>query len=263
MDLEQIAKQARRNLLRSIHQATSGHPGGSLSCVEILTWLYCREMRPQPYDPTNPNRDRFILSKGHGCPALYSIWAELGLIDETEYLELRQLGSRLQGHPSVTHLPLVETSTGSLGQGFSVAVGMALGQQRQGNGARTYVLLGEGDLHEGIAAEAARFAGYYKLSNLIAVLDYNKWQSDKHSVLMINPVEEFIAYGWEVFVCDNGHDFGWLVVAFRQKAIRERPLLIVAHTVKGEGVSWMEDKPEFHGSLTLSDEQLEAALEEL
>ena len=264
--LSDFSNRIRRGALLAIHAAGSGHPGGSLSCVDLLSYLWSRELSFEPGDPRAPKRDRFILSKGHACPALYSTFCELGLISEANLLTLRQLDSPLQGHPHVTSLPWVETSTGSLGQGFSVAVGMALGLRHQGTTSRVHVMLGDGELQEGEVWEAVMCAGHHRLDNLCVVVDYNKMQSDalNENIMGLEPLaSKWRAFNW--FVVEiNGHDFSQIEEAYRTARGRSGiPTAIVAHTIKGKGVSFMEGSPLWHGSVQLRDEELARGLREL
>lgn len=250
--------QIKALALKAIYAAGSGHPGGSLSVAEILDVLYFEIMSPQPYRWTD-GRDICILSKGHACPALYACFVLLGALSEAQLMDLRKLGSPTQGHPAYTWLKEVETSTGSLGQGFGVAVGMALGLKLKQSARRVFCVVGEGDLHEGISAEAARLASYHKLNNLTVIADYNKKQSDQFSALMINPQAEFEAYGWHVYAT---HTTKGLRYALNNMG--ERPHFILHFTAKGSGVDFMEqDKSGYHGSVELSAAQLEKALEQL
>ncbi len=266
-DLEtQIAEAAlftRRHTIASIYRATSGHPGGALSCADILACLYGAEMNAWPATINDPGRDRFVLSKGHACPTLYAIGAWHGFCDKTDALTLRRLGSRFQGHPHVRDLPWVETSTGSLGQGFSVAVGMALGLKMQKLKPRVYTLLGDGEMQEGEVWEAAMCAAHHKLDNLCAIIDYNKMQSDalNEDICGIAPLaDKWRAFGWTVFEID-GHNIPEILSTLHLAAsTRERPSVLVAHTLKGKGVPYMEGSPAWHGSVKLSREQAETAL---
>ena len=266
-DLEtQIAEAAlftRRHTIASIYRATSGHPGGALSCADILACLYGAEMNAWPATINDPGRDRFVLSKGHACPTLYAIGAWHGFCDKTDALTLRRLGSRFQGHPHVRDLPWVETSTGSLGQGFSVAVGMALGLKMQKLKPRVYTLLGDGEMQEGEVWEAAMCAAHHKLDNLCAIIDYNKMQSDalNEDICGIAPLaEKWRAFGWTVFEID-GHNIPEILSTLHLAAsTRGRPSVLVAHTLKGKGVPYMEGSPAWHGSVKLSHEQAETAL---
>lgn len=264
-ELKEIARDIRKDALRGIHAAGSGHPGGSFSVTDILTVLYFNVMNVDPEDPGMEGRDRFVLSKGHAAPALYSTLAHRGFFDPEELLTLRHIDSRLQGHPDMHKCPGVEVSTGSLGQGFSVAVGMAIADKLDGKDRRTFVVTGDGELQEGIIWEAALTAAKYGLSNLIAVVDWNNLQIDGvvDVVKKVAPIDaKFEAFGWEVFNVD-GHDMQALLDTF-DKALKTegKPVCIVAKTVKGKGVSFMENQAGWHGKAP-SDEQLEAALNEL
>lgn len=264
-ELEALCRRVRRLSLASIYCAGSGHPGGSLSCVEILVALrqtgFLRGASGE-----DANRDRFVLSKGHACPALYALGAATGLLEEAELTGLRRLGSPLQGHPHVGDLPWVETSTGSLGQGFSVALGMALGVRLRGGRGRVAVLLGDGELQEGQVWEAAQAAAHHRVARLLAVVDFNGLQSDDHHsrVCNLEPLaDRWRAFGWRVREVD-GHDLTALGEAFElPDAAEGPPTAVLAHTLKGRGVSFMEGSPPWHGSVRLSDEDLRRALVEL
>jgi transketolase len=264
-ELKDIARDVRIDALRGIHAAGAGHPGGSLSVTDILVSLYFNVMNVDPEDPKMEGRDRLVLSKGHAAPALYSVLAHRGYFDPSEMLTLRKLGSRLQGHPSMELCPGVEMSTGSLGQGFSVAVGMAIADKLDGRDRRTFVVTGDGELQEGIIWEAALSAAKHGLDNLIAVVDWNNLQIDGvvDTVKKVAPIDDkFAAFGWETFVCD-GHDMQQLLDTYEKAmAVKGRPVCIVAKTVKGKGVSFMENQAGWHGKAP-SDEQLEAAIKEL
>ena len=253
IELKDRAKRIRRLTLKAIFDAKSGHPGGSLSSVDILTYLYSKVLT---------SGDKFILSKGHACPAWYATLAETGKLPEEELSTLRKLGSRLQGHPS-PQLPQVVTPTGSLGQGFSVGVGMALGYKHIKTVNKVYVLLGDGELQEGLVWESAMIASSYALGSLCVLIDYNGLSSDDR-VLGLEPLhDKLTAFGFYVLHI-NGHDFGELGYAmdiFKQGCIK--PLAVICRTTKGKGVSFMENKPEWHGSLVLSEEELNVALAEL
>lgn len=261
-----LARAIRRNALVAIHAAGSGHPGGSLSCADLLAQLYGGELPEPGRVPEEGARSRLVLSKGHAAPALYGAAAALGWIPAAELRSLRRLGSRLQGHPHVGSTPFAETSTGSLGQGFAVACGMALGLRQQRGPARSYALLGDGELQEGQVWETAMFAAHHGLDRLTALVDYNKLQSDDRNahVLGLEPlVDRWASFGWHVQEID-GHDPEAIEGAVAAaKAEGGRPSAIVAHTVKGKGVSFMEDLPRWHGSVKMSDEELRAALGEL
>ena len=205
--LREIARQIRYLSIAGIYHAGSGHPGGSLSCADLLAALYGGELRLDPERPEDPERDRFVLSKGHAAPALYGAWAATGLLDPEETITLRKMGARLQGHPHVLDTPLAETSTGSLGQGFSVAIGMALGLRHKGSDARVYTVLGDGELQEGEVWEGAMAAGHHRIGNLCALIDYNKMQSDARceEILALEPLaEKWWAFNWNVIEID-GH----------------------------------------------------------
>ena len=264
--LYQKATKLRKLVLQMIHQAGSGHPGGSLSALDIITVLYFYEMRIDSKNPNWENRDRFVLSKGHACPALYAALAEKGFFPKKDLFSLRKINSRLQGHPDMLTTPGVEMSTGSLGQGFSAAIGMALAGKYVGKNFRVYVLLGDGELDEGEVWEGAMCASHYELDNLVAIIDYNGLQSDNYNTETMNfepLVEKWRAFNWYTLEID-GHNIPQIVNAFnRAKRLKRKPTVIVAHTIKGKGVSFMEDNPKWHGSLAPDDEQLKIALDEL
>lgn len=261
--IAEAAKFTRRHLIAAIYRATSGHPGGALSCADILAALFGAELNIWPESVDDPQRDRFVLSKGHACPTLYAIAAWHGFCDKKESLNLRKLGSPFQGHPHVKDLPWVETSTGSLGQGFSVALGMAMGLRMQKNRARVYTVLGDGEMQEGSVWETAMCAAHHKLDNLLAIVDYNKMQSDalNEDICGLHPLtDKWRAFGWEVFDID-GHDIHALLSTFHKAATtRGKPSVIIANTLKGKGVPYMEGSPAWHGSVKLSREQAETAL---
>jgi transketolase len=262
--LEPICKGVRWDVVRMIGLAGSGHPGGSLSCVEILVCLYFYKMRHRPSDPRWPERDRFVLSKGHAAPALYAVLARAGYFSREELWKLRQWGSMLQGHPDMRRTPGVEISTGSLGQGLSAACGMALGLRIQHNPARVYALIGDGESQEGGIWEAAMLAGHHRLSNLVAFLDHNSLQIDGPccEVVSLGDIPaKWRSFGWEVQEVD-GHDVVEICRALDLAEASERPTMIVAHTVKGKGVSFMENAVEFHGKAPTLEE-MERALREI
>lgn len=265
MKMKEIAKEIRTTLLKAVHAAGSGHPGGSLSAVEIMTVLYFEEMNIDPENPAMENRDRFVLSKGHAAPVLYATLAERGYFDKEDVLTLRKIGGKFQGHPCRDKVPGVEMSTGSLGQGISAAVGMALSDRYDGNGRRVYALLGDGELQEGIVWEAAMAAGHYGLSDLTAIVDWNGLQIDgkNDDVMTVKPIDDkFRAFGWHVVMID-GHDFDQIRDAFREaREEKEKPTVIIAATHKGNGVSFMKDNAGWHGKAP-DDEQLRQALEEI
>ncbi len=260
------ARQMRRDIVQMVADAGSGHPGGSLSAAEIVSALYFGVMRHRPDDPRWEGRDRFVLSKGHAAPVLYSALAEAGYFDRDHLGTLRKLGSILQGHPDMHKVPGVEVSTGSLGQGLALANGMALSLRLKGNaGSRVYCLLGDGELQEGEVWEAAMLAAHYDLGNVIAIVDHNGLQIDgpTDEVMGLREIgDKFSAFGWLVIGCD-GHSVDSLLDAF-DKASRhtDGPVVIVAQTMKGKGVSFMEGSCDWHGKAP-SAEQCAAALEEL
>jgi len=269
LDLTGQAREIRRLALSMIYQAGSGHPGGSLSCADLMAYLWTKELCAQEWisqDAENDRRPRLILSKGHSCPALYAAAALAGLIPYSVLPSFRKLGSPLQGHPHVLDTPWAGTSTGSLGQGFSVGIGMALGLRHKGSVARVYVILGDGELQEGMVWEGAMFAGHYGLGNLCGIVDYNRIQSDdfNRNVIGLEPLRaKWEAFNWHVIEID-GHNFESMDLAFSEaQEIREQPSVIIAHTVKGKGVSFMEGSPVWHGSVKLSMEELIAALRDL
>lgn len=263
--LQVTACKVRMGVIEGTFNAKSGHPGGSLSIADILTYLYFAEMHVDPKDPASPERDRFVLSKGHTAPALYSALALKGFFPFEEIKTLRKSDSRLQGHPSMKMTPGVDMSTGSLGQGISTAVGMALGGKHDGSSYRVYTVLGDGELGEGQVWEAAMFAAAKKLDNLVAVIDNNNLQIDGtlEEVNSVYPIaEKFVAFGWNVIEID-GHDFDQIDAAFKAaKECKGKPTAIVAKTIKGKGVSFMEDQCSWHGTAP-NAEQYETAMGEL
>lgn len=265
-ELESICRDLRIDILKMIARAGSGHPGGSLSSVEIVTALYFAVMNYRVGDPQDPDRDRFVLSKGHGVPAVYAALARAGCIERELLDTLRRLGSPLQGHPDHVRLPYIEAATGSLGQGLSVAVGMALAERLdRARDYRVYCLLGDGEVQAGQVWEAAMTAGKYGLGKLTAVVDYNKVQLDGpvRTIMDIEPLAaKWSAFRWHVREVD-GHDLREILRAFEEaRAVEERPSVIIAHTVKGKGVSFMEDTHAWHGKAPNADE-LARALAEL
>ena len=263
-ELAALSKQMRRTLIRMITEAKSGHPGGSLSAVEILVTLFFDVMRHDPANPKWKDRDRFILSKGHGCPILYAVLAECGYCDKDQLMTLRKLGSPYQGHPDVRFLPVLEASTGSLGQGVSLAIGMALAAKLDGSPSRTYVVLGDGEIQEGQIWEAAMFAGYHKVDNIAAIVDYNGIQLDGFvkDIMGLEPItDKWASYGWHVINAD-GHDIAALQKAFAEaESVKGQPTVLIAHTVKGKGVSFMENNPKFHGVAPTREEEALALAE--
>ena len=264
-ELAEKARRIRINALKAIHAAKSGHPGGSLSSADILATLYFGELNIDPKNPKMADRDKFVLSKGHAVPALYAALGERGFYEVSEMMTLRQVGSKFQGHPNMCKVPGIEMSTGSLGQGFSAAVGMAVAGKIDKNPGRVYVLTGDGELQEGIVWEAAMQASHRKLDNLVAIVDLNGLQIDGKvsDVKCVCPVDEkFRSFGWNVINVD-GHNFEELTMAFDEaKKCGGVPTAIIAHTHKGKGVSFMEDNAGWHGKAP-SDEELAAAIEEL
>lgn len=255
----------RRHVLTMVAEAGSGHPGGSLSVVEILTLLYFHFMKVDPERPDWPDRDRLILSKGHACPAWYAVLAERGFFPVEELLTLRRLGSRLQGHPDMRKTPGVEASTGSLGQGLSFANGVALAGKLDGRSYRVYAILGDGEIQEGQIWEAAMAAAHYKLDNLTAILDFNGLQIDGPVAEVMSPLpvqDKWAAFGWNV-ISSDGHDFDDLAAAFEEaRRCRGKPTMVVAKTVKGKGISFMENQVDWHGKAP-SQKELELGLREL
>ncbi len=264
-ELKTIARILRRHIVTMIGRAGSGHPGGSLSCVEILTALYFGVLKHRPSDPDWPDRDRFILSKGHAAPALYATLAECGYFQVEELSTLRQLDSRLQGHADRTLTPGVEMSSGSLGQGLSFGIGVALAGRLDARSYRVHVLLGDGECDEGQVWEAAMAAPHFKLDSLVAIIDNNGLQIDgwNRDVMNLEPLgKKWQAFGWQVIEVD-GHDFSQLIDAFeRAKLVKGQPTVIIAHTIKGKGVSFMENNVAFHGKAPTAAE-VEVALKEL
>jgi len=261
--LEETARRLRVDIVKTLHSSQSGHTGGSLSAIDMVTALYFHEMKHDPANPSWPGRDRFVLCKGHAAPALYVALAAAGYFPKEDLMMLRRLGSHLQGHPDSKQTPGVEVCTGSLGQGLSMANGMALGLRLDGSANRVYALLGDGELQEGQVWEAAMAAGHFKLDNLCALIDVNRLQIDGEveKVMNVEPVtDKFRAFGWNVLDID-GHDMAAIVDALAQAAeAKGRPTAIVARTVKGKGVSFFENKASYHG-VAPSDEELPRALE--
>ncbi len=265
-DLARLALECRKDILTMITEAGSGHPGGSLSAIDIITYLFFNEIRMDIRNPHWEERDRFVLSKGHGVPALYSVLSRKGVLPQEELLSLRKLGSRLQGHPDRILFPFVEASTGSLGQGLSVAIGMAMGLKLARKSARVFCLLGDGELQEGQVWEAAMAAPRYHLGNLIAIVDSNKGQIDGHTyeVMDLEPLgDKWRAFNWTVHIID-GHSFSELRGVFEKigNQVPQGPQLILANTIKGKGVSFMEGNIGWHG-MAPTRNQLSDALREL
>ena len=264
VNLEKIARDMRRNIIEMIYEVQSGHPGGSLSSVEILASLYFSVLKHNPNNPKWPERDKFVLSKAHACPVLYVALAQSGYFPETELLTFRKINSRLQGHAH-TKTPGVEMSGGSLGQGLSFGVGTSLAARMNNISSTTYVLLGDGECDEGQIWEAAMSASHHKLDNLVAIVDRNGIQNDRftHEVMGIEPFEDkWKSFGWDVISID-GHSFIEIIPALqRAKSVKGVPSMIIAKTVKGKGVSFMENNPEFHGKAP-NKEELQLAIEEI
>ncbi|MCR1952249.1 transketolase [Clostridium sp. DSM 100503] len=264
-ELRSLAKTVRGDIVSMLTESCSGHPGGSLSAADILTTLFFGEMNIDPKNPKDAERDRFVLSKGHAAPVLYSVLARRGYFPVEELNTLRKIGSRLQGHPSMKCLPGVDMSTGSLGQGISVAVGMSLAGKIDNKNYRVYTLLGDGELEEGQVWEAAMSAAHYKLDNLTAFIDFNGLQIDGDITKVMNPSpidKKFEAFGWNVLVID-GHDIDEILNAIEKaKNCKGKPTVVVCKTIKGKGVSFMENQAAWHGTAP-SKEQCEQALAEI
>ena len=263
--LKNIAKQSRIDVIKMLTEAKSGHPGGSLSEIEILVALYNHEMKHDPANLTMKDRDRFVLSKGHGIPGLYAVMAAVGYWPRGDLLTIRKIGSKFQGHPDRCRLPGLETSTGSLGQGLSIAVGFALASKLDDNAFRVYCLIGDGESQEGQIWEAALSAPKFKLDNLVCILDYNKAQIDGfvNDVMPLEPIAgKWKSFGWHVISID-GHDFDSIFGAFEEaRSTKGKPTFIIADTLKGKGVSFMENVVDWHG-VAPNAEQAELALKEL
>ncbi|MCI5584247.1 MAG: transketolase [Lachnospiraceae bacterium] len=265
LELQIMANEVRKNIIRSVHSAKAGHPGGSLSAADIFTYLYFEEMNVDPADPQNPDRDRFVLSKGHTAPGLYAALALKGFFPVEDLITLRKLGSYLQGHPDMIKTPGVDMSTGSLGQGVSAAVGIALAGKLDKKDYRVYTLLGDGEVQEGQVWEAAMFAGFRKLDNLVVIVDNNNLQIDGKIDEVCSPYpleDKFAAFHFHVISID-AHDFDSLRAAFKEaKETKGMPTAIIAKSTKGKGVSFMENSAAWHG-VAPNDEQCEAAIKEL
>src|SRR5665647_1401037 len=263
--LEDISNNIRISIIKAVHAAGSGHPGGSLSAADILTTLFFHEMNIESKNPKMENRDKFILSKGHAAPVLYSTLAEKGFFPKEELLTLRKLNSNIQGHPDMRKVIGVEMSTGSLGQGFSVAGGVAMANKMDGKSGRVYVLLGDGELQEGLVWEAAMSSAHYKLDNLVAIIDWNGLQIDgkNDDVMTVKPIDKkFESFGWNVISID-GHNIGQIIEALAQaREFKGKPTAIIAKTIKGKGVSFMEDAAGWHGKAP-NDEEVKGAVKEL
>ncbi len=265
LELQKVANEVRKGIVASTHSAKAGHPGGSLSAADILTYLYFEEMNIDPKDDKNPDRDRFVLSKGHAAPALYSVLAQRGFFPVEDLTTLRHIGSYLQGHPCM-NIPGVDMSTGSLGQGVSAAVGMAIAGKLDKKDYTVFALLGDGEIQEGQVWEAAMLAGHRKLDNLIVIVDNNGLQIDGNIADVNSPYpidKKFEAFNFEVINLEDGHDFVQIAESIKKaKAVVGKPVAIIAKTVKGKGVSFMENQVGWHG-VAPNDEQCAAALAEL
>jgi len=264
-ELKEIARKIRVGIIDAVHSAKSGHPGGSLSIADVLTYLYFEELNIDPANPKMENRDHLVLSKGHCAPGLYSALANRGFFPVEDLKTFRKTTSYLQGHPDMKHTPGVDMSSGSLGQGTSVSCGMALANKLDGTSVRVYAILGDGETQEGQVWEAAMFAGHYKLSNLCWLVDFNGLQIDGPIAEVMNPApytEKFTAFGWNVVDCD-AHDFDSIEAAYKAaRACTDKPTVIISHSTKGKGVSFMENNVAWHGAAP-NDEQYEIAMADL
>ena len=265
LELQKTANEVRKGIVTAVHSAKAGHPGGSLSAADIFTYLYFEEMNIDPADQKKPDRDRFVLPKGHTAPGLYSALANRGYFPVEDLKTLRKLGSYLQGHPCLQHVPGVDMSSGSLGQGLSTAVGMALAAKMDGKDFRTYCLCGDGEIQEGQIWEAAMFAGHRQFDNLGVIVDNNGLQIDGKIEDVCSPYpidKKFEAFNFHVINVD-GHDFDAIRAAFKEaRETKGMPTCIIAHTLKGKGVSFMENQASWHGTAP-NDEQYEQAIKEL
>ena len=265
LELKQKANEVRKGIVTAVHAAKSGHPGGSLSAADILTYLYFEEMNIDPAQPKKADRDRFVLSKGHNAPGLYAVLAERGYFSKKDLLTLRHIGSYLQGHPDMKHINGVDMSSGSLGQGISAAVGMAVSAKISGDSYHVYTLLGDGEIQEGQVWEAAMFAGHRKLDNLTVIVDNNNLQIDGSIEDVCSPYpidKKFEAFNFHTIVID-GNDFDQIRAAFEEaKNTKGQPTAIIAKTIKGKGVSFMENEAGWHGKAP-NDEQYEIAMKDL
>lgn len=266
LELQKMANEVRKGIVTGVHAAKAGHPGGSLSAADIYTYLYFEEMNIDPKDPKKADRDRFVLSKGHTAPGLYSTLANRGYFPVEDLVTLRKLGSYLQGHPCLQHVPGVDMSSGSLGQGISAAVGMAMGARLSGKDFRVYTLLGDGEIEEGQVWEAAMFAGHRKLDNLVVIVDNNGLQIDGpiDNVCSPNPIDKkFEAFNFHVINLEDGNDMEQIRAAFAEaRSTKGKPTAIVAHTLKGKGVSFMEGSVDWHGKAP-NDAEYEIAVADL
>ncbi len=266
LELQKLANEVRKGIVTAVHSAKAGHPGGSLSAAEVYIYLYFEEMNIDPKDPQKADRDRFVLSKGHTAPGLYSVLAHRGFFPVEDLKTLRKIGSYLQGHPCLQHTPGIDMSSGSLGQGVSAAVGMALSAKISNDSYRVYTLLGDGEIQEGQVWEAAMLAGHRKLDNLIVIVDNNGLQIDGNIDDICSPYpidEKFRAFNFHVINVEDGNDFDALRTAFKEaKGIQGMPTAIILKTVKGKGVSFMENQAGWHGKAP-NDEEYKIAMEEL
>ena len=266
LELQITANEVRKGIVTAVHSAKAGHPGGSLSAADIFTYLYFEEMNIDPKNPKKPDRDRFVLSKGHTAPGLYSALAQRGYFPVEDLKTLRHLGSYLQGHPDMKHIPGVDMSSGSLGQGISAAVGMALSAKLTNDDYRVYTLLGDGEIQEGQVWEAAMFAGFRRLDNLVVIVDNNGLQIDGPVDQVCSPYhigENFKAFNFHVIDLKDGNDMDQIADAFKEaRNTKGMPTAIIAHTVKGKGVSFMENQVGWHGKAP-NDEEYAVAMEDL
>ena len=266
LELQKLANEVRKGIVTAVHSAKAGHPGGSLSAAEVYIYLYFEEMNIDPKDPQKADRDRFVLSKGHTAPGLYSVLAHRGFFPVEDLKTLRKIGSYLQGHPCLQHTPGIDMSSGSLGQGVSAAVGMALSAKISNDSYRVYTLLGDGEIQEGQVWEAAMIAGHRKLDNLIVIVDNNGLQIDGNIDDICSPYpidEKFRAFNFHVINVEDGNDFDALRTAFKEaREIQGMPTAIILKTVKGKGVSFMENQAGWHGKAP-NDEEYKIAMEEL
>ena len=266
LELQKMANEVRKGIVTAVHSAKAGHPGGSLSAADLFTYLYFEEMNIDPKDPKNPDRDRFVLSKGHTAPGYYSAMAHRGYFPVEDLTTLRKVGSHLQGHPCMQHIAGIDMSSGSLGQGISAAVGMALAGKMDGKSYRVYTLLGDGEIQEGQVWEAAMFAGHRKLDNLVVIVDNNGLQIDGNIEDVCSPYpidKKFEAFNFHVINVADGNDMDQLRAAFAEaKATKGMPTAIIMKTVKGKGVSFMENQASWHGTAP-NDEQYAVAMADL
>ena len=266
LELQKIANEVRKDIVTAVHAAKAGHPGGSLSAADLFTYLYFEELNIDPKEPKKADRDRFVLSKGHTAPGLYSVLAERGYFPKEDLKTLRHLGSYLQGHPDMKHIPGVDMSSGSLGQGISAAVGMALSAKLSNDSYRVYTLLGDGEIQEGQVWEAAMFAGHRNLDNLVVIVDNNGLQIDGKVDDVCSPYpidKKFEAFNFHVINVEDGNDMAQLHEAFLEAAkVKGKPTAIIAETIKGKGISFMEDKASWHGKAP-NDEEYCRAMDDL